>query len=74
MTDLSISEAEEQFAEVFRRAAHDKERIYITRDGKRVAAIISIEDFEALEAIEDRFDREEIEKACAEAKEKGTTP
>ncbi len=48
MTDLSISEAEEQFAEVFRRAAHDKERIYITRDGKRVAAIISIEDFEAI--------------------------
>ncbi len=74
MPDLSIAEAREQFSEAINRAAYGKERIFVTRRGKRLAVIVPVEDVEALEAIEDRFDLEEAAKARAEAKEKGTIP
>lgn len=72
MTELSLVEAHEHFLEVVDRAEEAKERIYLTRAGKRIAAIVPIEDMEAMEAIEDRIDLEEAAKARAEAKEKGT--
>ena len=72
MAELSVAEAREQFSEAINRAAYGKERIFITRRGKRVVAIVPIEDVEALEIIEDRIDREEAEKALAEAEEKGS--
>lgn len=72
MTELSIAEAREQFSEAINRAAYGKERIVVTRRGKPLAAIVPIEDMEAMEAIEDRIDLEEAAKARAEAKEKGT--
>ncbi len=72
MTELSVAEAREQFSEAINRAAYGKERIFVTRRGKRVVAIVPVEDVEALEAIEDRIDLEEAAKARAEAKEKGT--
>ncbi len=72
MTELSVAEAREQFSEAINRAAYGKERIVVTRRGKRLAAIVPIEDMEAMEAIEDRIDLEEAAKARAEAKEKGT--
>jgi hypothetical protein len=37
-----------------RRAEHDKERVVLVRDGKPVAAVVPIEDLEALEA-EDEY-------------------
>lgn len=72
MTELSVAEARKQFSEAINRAAYGKERIVVTRRGKRLAAIVPIEDMEAMEAIEDRIDLEEAAKARAEAKEKGT--
>lgn len=72
MTELSIAEAREQFSEAINRAAYGKERIVVTRRGKPLAAIVPIEDMEAMEAIEDRIDLEEAAKSRAEAKEKGT--
>ncbi len=72
MVEISFAEASEQFSEMFDRAADDKERIVVTRQGKRVVAIVPIEDMEAMEEIEDRIDLEEAAKARAEAKEKGT--
>ncbi len=72
MVEISFAEAQKQFSKMFDRAADDKERIIVTRQGKRVVAIVPIEDVEAIEAIEDRIDLEEAAKARAEAKEKGT--
>jgi prevent-host-death family protein len=37
-------------------AVSDKERVVLTRDGRPVAAVVPIEDFEALEAAEDEQD------------------
>ncbi len=72
MVEISFAEAREQFSEMVDRAADDKERIVVTRRGKRVVAIVPIEDVEAIERIEDRIDRRELRKARAEMAAKGT--
>jgi prevent-host-death family protein len=53
---VSVSEARESFADLVNRVAYRKERILITRHGKRVAAIIPLEQIEFLERAEDEFD------------------
>ncbi len=52
--------------------AKAKERIYLTRSGKRIAAIVPIEDVEAIEKIEDCIDRRALKRA--EMAVKGTVP
>ncbi len=66
MVEISFADAQKQFSEMVDRAADDKERIVVTRQGKRVVAIVPIEDVEAIERIEDRIDRRELRKARAE--------
>lgn len=67
MTTISAEEARNQFADLINRAAYGHERTVVTRRGKRVAAIVSVEDLELLEAIvdelEDRTDAEYCRKA-----------
>ena len=64
MAELSVAEAHERLSDVFRRVEQEKERFYLTRDGKQIAAIIPVEDLAALEA------REKATQARADAKEK----
>jgi prevent-host-death family protein len=52
MTELSTTEAREAFADLMGRVAYGKERVFITRNGKRQAAVIPVEDFERLQALE----------------------
>jgi len=61
-----ISEARGEFSELVNRAAYRHERVLLTRHGKPVAAIISKEDLEYLEALEDRDDVAAIEAALAD--------
>ncbi|MEO7868971.1 MAG: type II toxin-antitoxin system Phd/YefM family antitoxin [Candidatus Limnocylindria bacterium] len=61
-----ISEARGEFSELVNRAAYRHERVLLTRHGKPVAAIISKEDLEYLEALEDRDDLAAIEAALAD--------
>jgi prevent-host-death family protein len=74
MTEFSLEEAHERFREVVDRAEEAKERIYLTRSGKRIAAIVPIEDVEAIEKIEDRIDRRALRRARVEMAVKGTIP
>ena len=46
------------------------ERILLDRHGKAVAAIISPDDLELLEALEDRYDVESARRALAESDER----
>lgn len=73
MTTMSSSEAREHFPEVISEAAFAKKRFVVTRRGKRLAAIIPIEDLEMIEAIEDNIDLEDARKAIADVKKKGAT-
>lgn len=49
MKELSAREARNHFSEIIHRAAFGKERLVVTKHGKGVAAIIPIEDLQALE-------------------------
>ena len=63
---VSTAEARGQFSDVVNRAIYGKERVILTRHGKKVAAVIPIEDLKLIEEMEDRIDLEEAEKAWAE--------
>ncbi len=56
MSEMPISEARDHLGELVSKAEHAHERIVLTRHGKAVAAVISIDDLRALEAMEDEAD------------------
>jgi len=49
MSELTSREARERFSEAVNRAAYGRERIILTRRGKAIAAVVSVEDLEQLE-------------------------
>jgi len=49
-------------AEAVNRAASGGERTVIRRNGKEVAAVVSVEDLRTLEALEDRLDLEDARR------------
>ncbi|WP_375742922.1 type II toxin-antitoxin system Phd/YefM family antitoxin [Corallococcus interemptor] len=71
MMEVSITEARDDLAELLNRAAYGKERLVLTRHGKRLVAVIPFEDLQALEALEDRRD---IQKADAARRESEGQP
>ncbi len=70
--EMSTVELREGFSEAINRAAFGKERVILTRRGRRVAAIVPLEDVKTLEAIEDKKDIEDAKRALKEAARKGT--
>lgn len=48
MSGISAKQAQAQFREILRRVTRDKIRVVIAKRGKEVAAILPIEDLEAL--------------------------
>jgi prevent-host-death family protein len=70
--DMSTVELRENLADAVNRAAFGKERVVLTRRGKRLAGIVPLEDILLLEALEDRKDIEDAKKALKEAAKKGT--
>lgn len=64
---VSATEARNRFLDLINRAGYGKERIRIERHGKPVAVLISYEDLERLEALEDALDstllRQAMEKS-----------
>ncbi len=74
MTTLSTVKARENFSDLVNRSAYGKERVVLTRRGKGVVAVVPIEDLKLLEAMEDRFDLEDIEKALADPENRRAIP
>jgi prevent-host-death family protein len=61
-----ISEARGEFSALVNRAAYRQERVLLTRHGKPIAAIISTEDLELLETLEERDDLAAMDAALAD--------
>lgn len=59
---ITVLDARKNLADLLNRTAYGDSRIRISRHGKPVAALVSIEDLELLEALEDRADIETIER------------
>ena len=53
MTTVSVSQMKDTLSEVLNRAAYGQERIIVASRGKPKAAVISIDDLELLEELED---------------------
>ena len=73
-TKMSAAVAREHFAEVVNRVAYGKERIVLSRRGKPVAAMVSMDDLLLLEAWEERADMAAAREAEDEAARLGTIP
>lgn len=66
MKRLNASTAREEFAELLNEVAYQGERIILHRRGKNVAALVPLEDFELIQAIEDRLDNAAADAALEE--------
>jgi prevent-host-death family protein len=67
MTRVNTSKLREDLSDTLNKVAFKGERVVLSRNGKDVAAIISIEDFKLLEDLEDRIDLSLARKALDEA-------
>jgi antitoxin Phd len=56
MTRMSVGEARKDLADTLNRVAYQGRRIVLHRRGKDVAALVSIEDLQLLERLEDALD------------------
>jgi len=62
MIRVSATEGRKDFADLLNKVNYGGERIVFHRRGKNIAALISIEDLELIEAIEDNLDLEAIKQ------------
>ena len=69
---VSVVEARARLSDLVNRSLLLHERVFVTRHGKRIAALVSAEDAELLEALEDRVDLEAVRKARRDIATHGT--
>ena len=66
MITVTTAEARKKLAEIVNKVAYGKEPVVLTRRGEEIAALISMEELELLQLIEDHMDIEDAKKALAE--------
>lgn len=67
MTRMGVSDARDHLSEVVDRARYTQERVVLTKRGREVGAIISIDDLKLLELLEDQLDIKEARQALEES-------
>jgi antitoxin Phd len=67
MKRLNASVAREEFSELLNQVSYLGERIIVHRRGKNVAALVSLEDLQLIQEIEDRLDNAAADAALEEA-------
>ena len=63
---ISTASARKNFAEIVNQVAYGVEPVILTRRGKEVAALVSIEELELLQQIENHLDIADAKKALAD--------
>ncbi|MBW2650913.1 MAG: type II toxin-antitoxin system Phd/YefM family antitoxin [Deltaproteobacteria bacterium] len=63
---ISTAEARKKLSEIVNKVAYGKEPVILTRRGEKIAALISMEELELLQLIEDHIDIEDARKALEE--------
>ena len=64
--EYTTREARNALAEIINSAAYGHERIILARRGKKLAAVVSMEDLELLERLEDQQDLQAAEEALSD--------
>lgn len=72
--EISVAHAREHFAEYLGRVTFSKDRVVVTKHGKKVAAVVPYEDLELLERLEDEADLKEIKRRLSADKGKRNIP
>ena len=67
VTRISASEARERLSDLLNEVSVRGDRVILERHGKRVAAMISAKDLDLLQALEDRYDLDEMRRVLAES-------
>ncbi len=67
MTKIGVSEARDHLSEVVDRARYTQERVVLTKRGREVGAIISMDDLKLLEMLEDQLDIKAARQALEES-------
>ncbi|RLB93815.1 MAG: type II toxin-antitoxin system Phd/YefM family antitoxin [Deltaproteobacteria bacterium] len=62
---ISTADARKNFADIVNKVAYGNEPIVLTRRGQDVAALVSIDELELLQQIEDHIDIEDAKQALA---------
>ncbi|HPO08598.1 MAG TPA: type II toxin-antitoxin system prevent-host-death family antitoxin [bacterium] len=68
MNEISTSDIRKDLSDAINRVLYSKERITLNRHGKKVAALVPVEDAELLEILEEESD---LRAARAAMREKG---
>jgi antitoxin Phd len=63
---ISTAEARKKLAEIVNKVAYGNEPVVLTRRGVEIAALISMQDLELLQFIEDNIDIEDARRALEE--------
>ncbi|HVY52891.1 MAG TPA: type II toxin-antitoxin system prevent-host-death family antitoxin [Gammaproteobacteria bacterium] len=71
---VTAADAQDKLPDLLNQVVHYKEHIVLTRRGKDIAAIISIEDLQLLLQLKNKTDLEEAMDALKEAREQGSMP
>ena len=66
-TKISTADARKNFADIVNKVVYGKEPIILTRRGQKIAALVSMDELELLQQIEDHIDIEDAKKALAES-------
>lgn len=74
MSSASLQEIQTDLLAYVKRATENHERIIVKENGKDVAALVPLQDIQALEEIEDRLDLEDALTSLAEARNGNITP
>ena len=65
-TTISTADARKHFADIVNKVAYGHESVILTRRGEKVAALVSMEELDVLQKLEDFIDIEDAMKALAE--------
>lgn len=71
MPTMAATALRSHVAETLNRVAYQGERVKLERHGKAVAALVSIEDLELLEALENHIDLAAARRALREPGQRG---
>ena len=74
MTMIPTSEYRRALSDYINRVAYGGERLIIGTKGKRKVAMVSVDDLDLLEMVEDLIDIHEAKAALEEVKKEGTIP
>ncbi len=68
MTKISVTDARRRWSQVLTSVAFKGERVKLQRNGTDIAAVVSAEDADLLELIEEHLDLDEVKRRLTDGK------